>query len=83
MEDSTPDLGNVTSLSLAVAAPLTAALKVDGGGWIVVAAEGPRPFSLEGTVGRTATAACDGSRTNCRICDRSKETCDFHGVIKH
>ena len=64
-----PDLGDITSLSLAVAAASTAALELEGGAWVVEegtnAAEGPRLFCLEDAGGRTATAACDGSRTNC------------------
>ena len=64
------DLGDGTSLSFAVAAVSIAALELEEGAWVVVegskAAEGPRLFCLEGAAGRTATVACDGSRTNCR-----------------
>ena len=62
-----PDLGDIASLSLAIAAASVVALVPDGGAGIVAdgtAAEGPRLFCLEGAAGRTI-AACDGSRTNC------------------
>ena len=58
-----PDFGDRESLSLPIAA---AAVVLEGGGWVVAGVEGPRLFCREGASGRTATAACDGSRTNCR-----------------
>lgn len=60
------DLGDSTSLFLAVVVASVAVLVLERGAGVVVdstAAEGPRLFCLEGAAGRTIVA-CDGSRTN-------------------